>query len=85
MRSAEIMLQQAEKLGCRSFITPEDVVYGVQGVADSNFRGSPRRKILRKLRKSRKLRKNTEILAKNSKNYAKIMTFQGKIAEITEK
>ena len=23
------MLQQAEKLGCRSFITPEDVVNGV--------------------------------------------------------
>lgn len=26
---AEIMLQQADKLGCRSFLTPQDVVEGV--------------------------------------------------------
>ena len=26
---AEVMLQQANKLGCRSFVTPEDVVNGV--------------------------------------------------------
>lgn len=26
---AEIMLQQANKLGCRSFVTPEDVVNGI--------------------------------------------------------
>ncbi|KAK8727308.1 hypothetical protein OTU49_009806 [Cherax quadricarinatus] len=29
MARAEIMLQQAEKLGCRSFLTPQDVVEGV--------------------------------------------------------
>ena len=29
LRRAEVMLQQAEKLGCRSFLTPEDVVNGV--------------------------------------------------------
>ncbi|CAG0917700.1 unnamed protein product, partial [Notodromas monacha] len=29
LRRAEHMLQQAEKLGCRSFLTPEDVVAGV--------------------------------------------------------
>ncbi|XP_076044276.1 plastin-2 fimbrin isoform X2 [Oratosquilla oratoria] len=29
MRRAELMLQQAEKLGCRSFLTPHDVVEGV--------------------------------------------------------
>ena len=26
---AEVMLRQAEKLGCRSFLTPEDVVNGI--------------------------------------------------------
>ena len=26
---AELMLQQADKLGCRSFLTPQDVVEGV--------------------------------------------------------
>ena len=29
MNRAEIMLQQASKLGCRSFVTPNDVVNGV--------------------------------------------------------
>ena len=29
LRRAEVMLQQADKLGCRSFLTPEDVVNGV--------------------------------------------------------
>lgn len=29
LRRAEIMLQQADKLGCRSFLTPKDVVDGV--------------------------------------------------------
>ncbi|KAG0725332.1 Plastin-2 [Chionoecetes opilio] len=29
MQRAELMLQQAEKLGCRSFLTPQDVVEGV--------------------------------------------------------
>jgi plastin-3 len=29
LRRAEMMLQQADKLGCRSFLTPEDVVGGV--------------------------------------------------------
>ena len=28
LRRAEIMLQQADKLGCRSFISPKDVVEG---------------------------------------------------------
>lgn len=28
-KRAEIMLQQAAKLGCRSFVTPADVVNGV--------------------------------------------------------
>lgn len=28
-KRAEIMLQQAAKLGCRSFVTPSDVVNGV--------------------------------------------------------
>ncbi|KAK2718773.1 hypothetical protein QYM36_005945, partial [Artemia franciscana] len=29
LERAEVMLQQAEKLGCRSFVTPEDVVNGI--------------------------------------------------------
>jgi plastin-3 len=29
LSSAEIMLQQADKLGCRSFISPKDVVEGI--------------------------------------------------------
>ena len=29
MSRAEIMLQQADKLGCRSFISPKDVVEGI--------------------------------------------------------
>jgi hypothetical protein len=29
MSRAEIMLQQAAKLGCRSFVTPSDVVNGI--------------------------------------------------------
>ena len=29
LRRAELMLQQADKLGCRSFLTPKDVVDGV--------------------------------------------------------
>jgi plastin-3 len=29
LRRAEIMLQQADKLGCRSFISPKDVVEGI--------------------------------------------------------
>ena len=29
MQRAEVMLQQAEKLGCRSFLTPQDVIEGV--------------------------------------------------------
>lgn len=29
IQRAEMMLQQAEKLGCRSFLTPQDVVEGV--------------------------------------------------------
>lgn len=29
MKRAELMLQQAGKLGCRSFVTPTDVVGGV--------------------------------------------------------
>lgn len=29
LRRAEVMLQQADKLGCRSFLTPKDVVDGV--------------------------------------------------------
>lgn len=28
-KRAEIMLQQADKLGCRSFVTPDDVMNGV--------------------------------------------------------
>lgn len=28
-KRAETMLQQADKLGCRSFVTPDDVVNGV--------------------------------------------------------
>lgn len=29
MRRAELMLQQAGKLGCRTFVTPSDVVGGI--------------------------------------------------------
>merc|ERR1712002_968373 len=29
IRRAEVMLQQAEKLGCRSFVSPQDVVEGI--------------------------------------------------------
>lgn len=29
MKRAELMLQQAAKLGCRSFVTPSDVVNGI--------------------------------------------------------
>ena len=29
MNRAEVMLQQADKLGCRSFLAPQDVVEGV--------------------------------------------------------
>ena len=29
MKRAEIMLEQADKLGCKAFVTPQDVVEGI--------------------------------------------------------
>jgi len=29
LNRAEVMLQQAQKLGCRSFVTPNDIIKGI--------------------------------------------------------